>query len=133
MKAGLWIVAAMLAAATAACGNSDKDEQAEADARAASFQPPSVMSRLDFGSSASRRFRALDRNGDDIISDDELPRPEAPRLMALDRNGDGEITESEWSEGMLARFDRMDLNQDGTVTSEERRTAMARQQAQPAK
>ncbi|WP_082444175.1 EF-hand domain-containing protein [Sphingomonas sp. Leaf242] len=101
-----------------ACG--DKDAQrAQADANAVGFVPPSVTSRLDFGASLERRFRTLDRNGDDRITKDELPSPNS-RIRAFDRNKDGVITAIEWSEGTLAWFDKMDLNHDGTVTSEER-------------
>ncbi|MDP1028007.1 hypothetical protein Q5H91_12350 [Sphingomonas sp. KR1UV-12] len=122
MRAGVAMM--VLGLATAACGPGDDEKSKAADARAAAFTPPSVTSRLDYGSAAARRFRTLDRDGDDVISHDEMPRADS-RLLELDRNKDGEITESEFSEGMLKRFDAMDLNQDGTVTSEERRTARA--------
>lgn len=117
---------AILGLAATACGPTDEEKQRAADRRAASFTPPSVISRLDFGSAAARRFRALDRNADDVLTKDELPRQDS-RLRRFDRNKDGKITETEFSEGMLAWFDRMDLNHDGTVTSEERRTAMAQE------
>ena len=118
------IIGTALAVGLALGGCSDKDAQrAQADAQAAGFVPPSVTSRSDYGSSMERRFRALDRNGDDKISKDELPVRNAPRLLALDRNKDGLVTAIEYSEGMLARFDAMDLNHDGTVTTEERRAS----------
>ena len=101
-----------------ACGDK-KAAREQADAKAAGFVPPSVTSRMDYGSAMERRFRALDRNGDDRITKDELPSPNA-RIKAFDRNKDGIITAIEWSEGTLAWFDKMDLNHDGTVTSEER-------------
>ena len=106
--------------ALAGCGGS-KEKQAAADARAqqAGFVPPSVMSRLDFGSSIERRFHALDRNGNNVIDATEMPRQDS-RIVRLDRNGDGRITAEEWSEGQLSRFDRMDLNRDGSLTSDER-------------
>lgn len=105
----------------AGCGSSTKEKQAEADAQAAraGFVPPSVMSRLDFGGTVERRFHALDRNGDNTLSDGEMPRQNS-RLMALDRNGDDKITSTEWSEGMLAWFDQHDMNRDGSLTSDER-------------
>ncbi len=114
----------MVLAATLAvvgCGPSPEEKRAEADAKAANFRPPSVTSRLDYGSMAQRRFRTLDRNADDRLDTTELPRADS-RLRELDRNRDGEITATEFSEGMLARFDAMDLNRDGTVTTEERDT-----------
>ncbi len=125
MKASVAMM--LIALATTACGKGEEEKRREADARAAAFTPPSVTSRLDFGGASSRRFRTLDRDADDVITADEMPRADS-RLLELDRNKDGQITESEFSEGMLKRFDQMDLNQDGTVTSEERRTARERRQ-----
>jgi hypothetical protein len=117
---GAVLVATGLMLATLVSGCGEKDEQrAQADANAVGFIPPSVTSRLDFGAGMERRFRTLDRNGDDRITRDELPSPNA-RIKAFDRNKDGVITAIEWSEGTLAWFDKMDLNHDGTVTSEER-------------
>lgn len=119
----LVMTATALALVLAGCGTEKKREkQAEADQKAAGFVPPSVTSRLDFGSAMERRFRALDRNGDDYIDATELPRRNA-RMKSFDRNGDGKISAIEFSEGQLARFDRMDLNHDGTVTSEEQEAA----------
>ena len=121
------IIGTALAVGLALSGCTDKDAQrAQADRNAAGFVPPSVTSRLDYGSSMERRFRTLDRNGDDKIGKDELPARSAPRLQALDRNKDGEISAIEFSEGMLARFDAMDLNHDGTVTTEERQASLGR-------
>ena len=118
-------MAAMALALGACSGERGEEKRASADANASGFVPPSVTSRLDYGSAMDRRFRALDRDADDFISRAELPRRNSRRLLALDRNGDGKISAIEFSEGMLARFDRMDLNHDGTVTSEERRSAGA--------
>ena len=127
MKAGVTLGLLGLTGAllVAGCGTNEDEKRKEADARAAGFTPPSVTSRLDYGSASSRRFRTLDRDGDDVLTADELPRADS-RLLELDRNKDGQITESEFSEGMLKRFDAMDLNEDGTVTSEERRTSRGR-------
>lgn len=120
------MVAAALGAALAGCGARD-DKAAQADANAAGFVPPAVTSRVDFSSAMERRFRNLDRNGDDHLDKSELPRQDS-RLLNLDRDKDGEISLIEWGEGTLKRFDQMDLNRDGTVTSEEEnewRTARA--------
>jgi len=129
MRTGLVTVLAGTLA-MAACGESPEEKKAAADARAKSFTPPSVTSRVDFGGMMDRRFRALDRDGNDVIDEGEMPRQDS-RLRELDRNRDGRVTASEFNEGMLARFDRMDLNRDGTVTSEERETYRARPEATP--
>ncbi len=129
---GLGVAGAMaVMASTAACGKKE-EKRAEADQAAAKagFVPPSVTSRIDFGSMMARRFRELDRDGNDVITVEEMPRANS-RLWELDRNKDGEITESEFFEGMLARFDRMDLNRDGTVTSEEREASRTERPATP--
>lgn len=118
------VTMALIGTVLAGCGQR-AEKRAQADAKAAGFVPPSVTSRVDYGKAGDRRFRALDRNGDDVVTRDELPRA-GSRLPGLDRNRDGGISSIEWSEGTLARFDRMDLNGDGTVTSEERQTTTGR-------
>ena len=105
-----------------ACGNK-VEQRAKADAKAAGFVPPSVTSRVDYSGIQERRFRRLDRNADDVLEREEIPRN--PRIRALDRNRDGEITSSEFSEGQINRFDAMDLNKDGSLTSDERSEARA--------
>ncbi|WP_161978310.1 hypothetical protein [Sphingomonas oligophenolica] len=115
--AGLVLIGAAL---LAGCGQSADEAKAVADANAnaAGFTPPAVMSRIDFGSSMDRRFRQLDLNTDDRLTPDELPRRTA-RLRRLDKDGNGSVSPIEFSEGTLKRFDAMDLNHDSTVTSEE--------------
>ncbi|MEG3163857.1 hypothetical protein U1701_04550 [Sphingomonas sp. PB2P19] len=121
------MIGTALAAGLALMGCTDKQAAREqADARAAGFVPPSVTSRLDYGGAMERRFRALDRDGDEKIGKDELPAKTAPRLQGYDRNKDGFISAIEFSEGSLARFDAMDLNHDGTVTTEERQASRQR-------
>jgi hypothetical protein len=107
-----------------ACGTSE-EERAAADRAAAKsgFVPPSVMSRIDYGSRQERRFRRLDHDADDVLTEAEIPAPFRARLMPYDKDKDGDISLTEFSEGSLARFDAVDLNRDGTVTSEEMKTA----------
>lgn len=114
-----WLIAIILG--LAACGGAEQKQEA-ADARAASFVPPSVTSRLDYGSAQERRFHRLDRNGDDVLTPNEIPRPDS-RILQYDTDKDGDISLAEFTAGTMARFDRMDLNRDGTVTSEERKTS----------
>jgi hypothetical protein len=119
-----WMTAGIVATGLAltGCGPNEEQKRAAADARAASFTPPSVTSRLDFGSAMTRRFRELDRNADEFIDETELPNRNS-RLRRLDRNKDGRISAIEFSEGTLAWFDRVDTNHDGTITSDEREAA----------
>ena len=117
--------AAVLLASTllAGCGGPTKQQKAAYAEAAKHYVPPAVTSRLDYGGIVERRFRRLDRNGDDYITPDELPQQNDPGIMALDRDGDGKVSAQEFSQGMMARFDANDLNKDGTVTSNEYATA----------
>ena len=115
--------AAMLASAlVAGCGPTKQQKAAYAEV-ARHYVPPAVTSRLDYGALVERRFRRLDRNGDDHLTPDELPHENDPAIMALDRDGDGRVSAQEFSQGMMARFDTHDLNKDGTVTTDEFRAA----------
>jgi len=114
-------VALAVTVLAAGCQQAEK-KQAAADAKAAGFTPPSVTSRLDWGSRGERLFHRLDRDGDDVLTPNEIPRPDS-RLLEYDRDKDGDVSLVEFTEGTMDRFDRMDLNRDGTVTSEERETA----------
>lgn len=114
------IVLAALVPLLAACGKSEEDH--DETAAAANYTPPTVTSRLDFGSEIERRFHAFDTNRDDKITADELPERLRPMIARGDKNGDSALSSQEWSELLLDWFDRNDLNKDGTLTSEERET-----------
>jgi hypothetical protein len=118
------VMVVALALIAGGCGNK-AEKAAAADAKAAGFVPPSVITRVDYGTLQDRRFTRLDRDGDDVITRAELPRLDS-RIVLLDRNKDGEITSSEFGEGQMARFDAMDLNKDGSLTSDERIEARGR-------
>lgn len=104
----------------AACGTPEEDH--DAAAAATNYTPPTVTSRLDFGSEIERRFHAADMNGDDKVVADELPERLRPMIARGDTNGDKALGPQEWGDLMLNWFDRNDLNKDGTLTSEERDT-----------
>ena len=53
---------------------------------------------------AEQMFTALDKNGDGVLMEDELP-PQAKRLTAIDRNKDGRITKEEAIETLM-RFSK---------------------------
>jgi EF hand len=71
-------------------------------------------------------FAMLDRNGDGILSGDELkPANHAPArdssadtFAKLDRNHDGRLTRAEW-QGDAKELDLRDRNHDGVVTKDE--------------
>ena len=93
---------------------------------------------------APASLKALDRNGDGKLTEDEV-RPQfgegrgrrggggdepgetaAPSademvqtLMAFDKNGDGKLTKDELPERMQGIFDRADANHDGVLTADE--------------
>ena len=114
----------LIAVAAAGCSGAAKKERAADNAVAArNYTPPAVTSRLDYGNLVDRRFRRLDRNGDDQITRDELPGGNPERILSLDVDGDGKVSEQEYSQGMMKRFDAHDLNKDGTVTTQERQAA----------
>lgn len=117
------VVLGLVACALAGCGRAEeKRERADAKAAASGFTPPSVTTRVDWGTRVERRFHELDRDQSDRLERNEWPRVEGG-VARGDANGDGVISEDEFSDAAMARFDRMDLNHDGTVTAEERKTS----------
>ena len=121
------MIATGLALATAACGQPSDKATAEADrqALAAGFTPPSVTSRLDYGSSIQRRFARLDGNADGYIEPADWPKRGNLDFATFDTDHDGKVSGDEWGTTLLARFDRMDANRDGSLTSDERTAARA--------
>jgi hypothetical protein len=121
---------AAMALALAACNKKDDaastatatpTPSASGAAAPAGFTPPTTMSRADFGGKVERRFRKLDKNGDNTLERDELPSKRADKLLRKgDKNGDGSLDASEWSALMLQKFDKRDANRDGNLTSDEK-------------
>jgi Ca2+-binding EF-hand superfamily protein len=66
----------------------------------------------------SRIFRQLDKDGDSVLSTDELGNLNTAALSQLDQNRNREIDEDEWPGG-FAQFDKLDDNRDGKVSSSE--------------
>lgn len=63
-------------------------------------------------------FHQLDRNGDSVLTQDELRNMNQATLRDLDKNRNGRIDGDEWPGG-FAQFDRLDKNNDGRVSSDE--------------
>jgi Ca2+-binding EF-hand superfamily protein len=102
---------------------------------------------------APASLRALDKNGDGKLTEDEV-RPQfggrgrggrgdepgetagpsadelVQTLMGFDKNGDGKLTKDELPERMQGLFDRADANHDGVLTADEIRKSA--QSAAPA-
>lgn len=115
-------VLGLMACALMGCGRAEKKrDAADAKAAASGFTPPTVTTRVDWGSRAERRFQKLDRDQSGSLEQNEWPRT-GGRMASYDVNGDKIVTDDEFGRGAIQRFDRMDLNKDGTVTSEEQQT-----------
>jgi Ca2+-binding EF-hand superfamily protein len=63
-------------------------------------------------------FHQLDRNGDSVLSQNELRNMDRATLRDLDQNRNGRIDDNEWPGG-FAQFDRLDQNNDGRVSANE--------------
>jgi hypothetical protein len=63
-------------------------------------------------------FHQLDRDGNGVLSQNELQNMDSVTLRQLDKNGNGRLDENEWRGG-FADFNRLDNNRDGRVSSEE--------------
>jgi Ca2+-binding EF-hand superfamily protein len=63
-------------------------------------------------------FHRLDRDGNSVLTPDELNNMNSATLNDLDRNRNGRVDENEWSGG-FADFQRLDTDRDGRVTSGE--------------
>ena len=70
-----------------------------------------------------RMFKALDQNGDGVISWDETQASRDRRFARLDTDGDGVVTRAEYDAKAQERFGRFDLNGDGNITEEEANAA----------
>ncbi len=112
-----WLVLALVPAVVA-CGS--KEAQHDANAAAANYVPPTVTSRSDFGGLIERRFHRLDHDGDDKLTEDEMPDRMKRLFRRADKDGDGKLSSGEWGDYMLDLFDQQDLNKDGIVTTDER-------------
>jgi hypothetical protein len=63
-------------------------------------------------------FHRLDRDGNSVLSRDELRNIDSSAMTELDTNNNQRIDTNEWPGG-FADFDRLDQNRDGTVSNRE--------------
>jgi hypothetical protein len=71
---------------------------------------------------ARARFLRMDRNGDGVVTADEMPvRGSGGGAIArLDGDGDGKLSAAEFEARALALFDRQDTDHDGRLSDDER-------------
>jgi hypothetical protein len=62
---------------------------------------------------------SLDKNGDGLLTRDEMLAKNKQRFSKLDADGDGTISQNEFSARLAALFDRLDVNADGMLSTDE--------------
>ncbi len=119
----------LLALATPAAaqdGTRMMDQMAKADS-----DHDGKISKAEFVSYRSQQFDRLDRDGNGVLDDGDMPRmAKAARMIkertaGLDADGNGVISRSEFDNGATTAFDMADANRDGYVTSQELDAARA--------
>ena len=78
------------------------------------------MKRADVEARTKQRFQFMDKNGDGVLSGDEIPQRMA---QFMDPTGSGKVTLDQMLATAMKRFDAADANHDGIVTPEERMAA----------
>jgi Ca2+-binding EF-hand superfamily protein len=111
----------------------------ELQARPGRLQEPSLaeadrdgdgsVTRSEFAQHRAERFTRMDRNGDGVLSADDLGRLARFRrdaagrfrdfIRQADRNGDGRLTQDELREAPTPVFDRLDANGNGRLEAGE--------------
>ena len=62
---------------------------------------------------------SLDKDGDGMLTRDEMLAKNEQRFSKLDTNGDGSISQDEFSARLAAMFDKLDVNADGMLSTDE--------------
>lgn len=60
-----------------------------------------------------------DKNRDNVLTPDELPRLDKSMFEEIDKNGDGKLTDYEFVTAKTLRFESIDVNDDQFITEEE--------------
>ena len=89
-----------------------------------------MISRAEFMAQADARFARMDKNGDGVITADEMGgmagRGPGGGLMAADTNHDGKISRAEFTAQAAAHFAKLDANGDGQISPDEMKAVMER-------
>jgi Ca2+-binding EF-hand superfamily protein len=92
------------------------------------------ITRAELTSFRASNFNRLDRNGDGVLTRNDIPAMAArlnpdidfDRLIAqFDSNGDGRVSRNEFVNGPSVYFDQADTNHDNVLTRAERNAALA--------
>jgi len=83
------------------------------------------VSKSEFLTYRAQQFDRLDRDGNGVLSDGDLPRIERLRqvvkqhIAGMDADGNGVVSRNEFTNGPTTAFDIADTNKDGLVTKVE--------------
>jgi len=102
----------------------------EGDANAVGDAPPEPA-EADPISRAERRFARYDRDRDGIISRAEMMATRTKAFKALDRDGNNLLSFEEWAVATSDRFAKADMDRDGKVTPAELAAATPAPPAKP--
>ena len=76
--------------------------------------------------SKRNNFQKLDKDGDSVVSKQELQDFTAARFAVMDRDADGIVNKEEMKQYQKEQmFERLDTNQDGSISKEEFESAKA--------
>jgi len=117
-------------AAQAQDGSRMMDQMAKADT-----DRDGNVSKTEFLTYRAQQFDRLDRDDNDVLTDDDLPRMARiaemikQRTAGMDADGNGMITRAEFTNGPTTAFDMADANNDGVVATAELQAARAKFEA----
>lgn len=129
---------ALCIAAPAAAQQAADAAQAIARLMEADANRDGQVTRAELVSWRSANFSRFDRNGDRVVSIDDIPAflrassmgdQLASMIKQYDANGDGRLTRAEFVDGPTPLFDLADTNHDGVVTKTEADAAAAKLRA----